>query len=260
MKRPSSSKKKQRSKSPSKAMPDVGAREAHLAGRDLAVLLEHRVRHAVREIAVGLVVDLGEAERQLLLEQVDADAGAAVAGIADDRERLELRGVDIGQDVVAPGRQDVERHDRALLRRVGELAGLGELADLLQARVAADRLRLLPHELEPVVVRRVVARRDHHAAIEAERRGREIDALRAAEADVDDVDAGIPEPAHQRFGELLARMADVAADRDAAGLQPFRVGAADPVDGFRIQFIRYPSADVIGLEAFRKVHVPQRFR
>ncbi len=162
--------------------------------------------------------------------------------------------------MVAPGRKDVEWHDRALLRRLDELACLGELADLLQAGVAADRLRLLPHELEPVVVRRVMARRDHHSAIEAERRCREIDALRAAEADVDDVDAGIPEPARQRFGKLLARMADVAADRDPAGLQPFREGAADPVDGVRIQVIRYPSADVIGLEAFRKIHVPQRFR
>ena len=101
------------------------------------------------------------------------------------------------------------------LAGVHELAGLGELADVLQAGVAADRLRLLAHELEPVVVGRVVARGDHDAAVEAEREGREIDALGAAEADVDDVHARVREPAHQRVGELLAGMADVAADRDA---------------------------------------------
>ncbi len=113
---------------------DVGAREAHVARRHLAVLLEHRVRHAVREVAVGLVVDLREAERQQLLEQVDADRRAAVAAIADDRQRLQLGRVDVGQHVVAPGRLDVELDDRALLGRVDELAGLGELADVLQAR------------------------------------------------------------------------------------------------------------------------------
>ena len=87
---------------------EVGAREAHLPRRRLAVLLEHRVRHAVREVAVRLVVDLGEPERQLLLEQVEPIAGAAVAAIADDRERLQLRGIDVREQVVAPGRLDVE--------------------------------------------------------------------------------------------------------------------------------------------------------
>ena len=52
-------------------------------------------------------------------------------------------------------------------------------------------------------------------------------------------------------------MADVAADGDAARLQPRGIGAADPVNGFRVQFIRNPPADVIGLEAGRKIHVLQ---
>ena len=139
--------------------------------------------------------------------------------------------------------------DVAFLGGVDELAGLGDLADVLEPRIAADRARLVADELEPVVVRRVVARGDHDAAVEPERRGREIDVLGAAEADVHDIDAGVVESADQGVGELLAGMADVAADGDAARLQPRGIGAADPVDGFRVQFIRNPPADVIGLEA-----------
>ena len=79
--------------------------------------------------------------------------------------------------------------------------------------------------------------------------GREIDVLGAAEADVHDVDAGIVEAADQGVGEFLAGMADVAADGNAARLQPRGIGAADAIDDVRVQFIRNPPADVIGLEA-----------
>src|SRR5262245_65143905 len=46
---------------------EVGVREPHVARGHLAVLLDHRVRHAVRKAAVRLVVDLGEAKRQHIL-------------------------------------------------------------------------------------------------------------------------------------------------------------------------------------------------
>ena len=238
----------------------VGARKPHRAACHFAILFEHRVRHAVREVAVGFVMDLGEAERQLFREQVERDAGAAIAAVADDRERPQLVDVDIRKYVIAPGRLDVEGHDVAAPGRIDELAGLGELADVLEARVLADRPRLFAHELEAVVVRRIVARRDHDPAVEPERRGREIHHLRAAEADVHDVDAGIAETAHQRAREFLARMADVAADGDPLGLQPLGISPPDPVHGVRIQLVRYATADVVGLEAFREIHVPYRLR
>ncbi len=76
----------------------------------------------------------------------------------------------------------------------------------------------------------------------------EVDPLRAAEADVHDVDARVGEPARERLREFLARVADVAPDRDAAGLQVRRVGAPDPVDRLRVQLVRDAPADVIGLE------------
>ena len=69
---------------------DVGARAADGIRRGRAVLLEHRIRHAVRERAVGVVIDLDELERQMRLELVDDEAGAAVARIHDDLELAQL--------------------------------------------------------------------------------------------------------------------------------------------------------------------------
>ena len=49
--------------------------------------------------AVGLVVNLDELERQVRLELVDDQARAAVAGVHDDLQRLELRAIDVPQQV-----------------------------------------------------------------------------------------------------------------------------------------------------------------
>ena len=48
--------------------------------------------------------------------------------------------------------------------------------------------------------------------------GGEVHALRAAQADVDDVDAGVGEAADQRLRELVAGQADVAPDATCFGL------------------------------------------
>ena len=74
MNAPVSSKRKQRSKSPSQAMPRSAPCGQHRLGRGLPVLRQQRVGDAVGEAAVRLVVDLDELERQVRLEQVDAPA------------------------------------------------------------------------------------------------------------------------------------------------------------------------------------------
>ena len=86
----------------------------------------------------------------------------------------------------------------------------------LRPRVGADGLALLAHQLEAVVVGRIVAGGDHEAAVELPVEGGEVHALGAAQADVDHVDAGIGEAADQCLRELLAGEADVAAHRDAS--------------------------------------------
>ena len=109
---------------------------------------------------------------------------------------------------------DVDGAHRAAPLGRRELVALGERADVLQARVGADRPRLLAHHLHAVVVGRIVARRDHDAAVELAVERREVDELGAADADVEHVDAGVGQTARDRGRESGARRADVAADRD----------------------------------------------
>ena len=71
------------------------------------VLGQHRVRHAVRKAPVGLVMNLDELERQVRLELVDDQPCAAIAGMHDDLERLQLRAIDVRQQVL-----DVAGHRR----------------------------------------------------------------------------------------------------------------------------------------------------
>src|SRR5690606_24198331 len=68
---------------------EIGAGLADLLDRRGAVALDHRVRHAVRERPVRLVVQLHELERKVRLEQIDYRAGAAVARVDDDLQRLQ---------------------------------------------------------------------------------------------------------------------------------------------------------------------------
>ena len=68
---------------------------AHGVAGGRTVLLEHRIGHAVGKAAIGVVVDLDELDRQVRLELIDDQSGAAIAGVHHDFERLELRTPDI---------------------------------------------------------------------------------------------------------------------------------------------------------------------
>ena len=248
MKPPCSSNRKQRSKSPSQEIAQSAPCLRQRLDRCAVVLDQHRVRHAVRERAVRLVVHLDELERQERLELVDDQPRAAVAGVHDDLERLQLRAIDVRQQVLDVLGHDV--HGEALTDARGrrELARLCDPADVLQAVVAADRPRALAHELHAVVVRRVVARRDHDAAVHFARERREVHDLGAAEADVVDVHARIEQPLLEGLAELLARQADVAPDDHLLRLDELRVRAADAIGDVLVQLGRDAPAQVIGLE------------
>ena len=212
---------------------------------DICMLLAH-----VREVAVRLVVDLDEVERELLLERVDDRAGRAVACVRDDLERLELRDVDIGEDVVDVLARDVFRLDFARRGLRLERAFHDGFLDVLEARVARNRARLLADELHAVVLFRVVAGRDHDAAVEAEMRRREVDHLRAALADVHDVAAGFREALDERVADGRAREADVVADSDFLRVEEAREDAADAVRELFVDVLGIDAADVVSAEAF----------
>ena len=67
------------------------------------------------------MLQLDDVEGQARLEQIDDRPGAAVTGIADDRERLQPACVDIAQQVIYIRCLDVERLDGAALCRGLEL-------------------------------------------------------------------------------------------------------------------------------------------
>ena len=223
--------------------------------RRCAILLDHRVGDAVRETAVGLVVQLDEFEGQPRFEAVHDEAGAAVSGIHHDLQGLELAELDIGQEMLDVGGRGVDALPPAAGARVLEPAALGDRADFLQAVVARDRFRLFPHELHAVVVRGVVAGGDHDAAVVAAVEGRKIHALGAADADVENVRAALRQAAAERIGERLARQSNVAPDHHALGRQKFRIGTADPVGHIVIEFRGDPAAKIVGLEARDRAQV-----
>ncbi len=116
--------------------PEIRAVSADRRDGRRPVLLEHGIRDAVGKAAVGLVVDLDELERQVRLQLVDDEPRPAVAGIDHDFQGLELRHIDIGQQV-----RDIRVHGvdaRRAPRRLGSAncAALGKAANLVQAVVA----------------------------------------------------------------------------------------------------------------------------
>jgi len=152
-----------------------------------------------------------------------------------DAQRLQRRAIDVRQQVVDVLGHDVHRVAFADLGGRRELPRLGDRTDVLQAVVAADRARTLAHELHAVVVRRVVARRDHDAAVHLARERREVHDLRAAEADVVDVHPRIQQALLEGLGQFLAREADVAADDHFLRLDELGVSTADPVRDVLVQ-------------------------
>ena len=164
----------------------------------------------------GFMVNLDELERQMRLELIDDEPRAAVAGIHDNFQRLELRHINIGQQVLDVGGHDIDAMAHAGARcALGNSLALRKAANFLKTVIAADGLGLLAHELHAVVVGRIVAGGDHDAAVVATIEGREIHALGAAHADVVYIDAAVGQTAAHRIRETGAAQADIAADDDA---------------------------------------------
>src|SRR6188508_1808250 len=116
-----------------------------------------------------------------------------------------------------------------------EFVALGKRANFLQAGIGTDRARPLAHELHAVVVRRVVARRDHDAAVELAAERREIGELRAADTDVEHVDAGVGEASDESFSQGRARAADVSADGDDTRFHERGIAAADAISDVLVE-------------------------
>jgi len=154
-----------------------GAVGQHRFARGTAVLGEQRIGDAMREAAIGIVIEPGDGKRQLLCEQVDDWPGTAVAGIDHDLQGAQRGHINVAEQVAQVG--DPVR------------------ADLKQPGVAADRPGPGPHQLHAIPVGRVMTGGHHDpAASLGEGRG-EIDLLGAAQADVEDINAAFGQTAYQ---------------------------------------------------------------
>ena len=122
--------------------------------------------------------------------------------------------VDEGHDVVGPLVEQVLLGPASLQGRqrlAQQLLGPG--FDVGQAGVAPDRARPGQAELEAVVLRRVVRRREHGAG-RVEMARREVQEVGGGHAEVDDVDAFGPHPVGEGGRQLHAALAHVAGHQD----------------------------------------------
>src|SRR6185312_4431429 len=106
---------------------------------------------------------------------------------------------------------------------------LAELQDLLAIEGAAPE-----HDLEAVIVRRIVRAGDLDAGIGLELVHGEIEHRRRAEPDAQHLEAAGAEPADQRLLERRRAQPTVIADGDAAAALLAKNGAEGPADGARV--------------------------
>ena len=191
---------------------------------------------------------LDELERQVFFQQVDDGTGAAVAGVDHDLQGRKCRDVHIGQQVLDVLVHQVELRDLALGSHRREVALLGQLANVLQTRVLTDGTGLLVHELQAVVVGRIVAGGDHDAAVQFIVEGREIHHLGAAATDVQDLHAAVHETPGQGVPDNGTGMADVVTHGHALRAGEGGIGPTDTPGDVLVQFIRHPATGIVSLE------------
>ena len=107
------------------------------------------------------------------------------------------------------------------------------------------------HNLQPVVVGRIVAAGDHDAAAGFEMRRREVEQRRRHQSDIDHVTAALAQSGDERSLQLGARVPSIAAHDErlrAAGMRLGPDGAADPANDFGGEGVSDDAADVVGAE------------
>ena len=133
---------------------------------------------------------------------------------------------------------------------VGEAAN-APFADHIQARLGADRDRLLADELEPVVLGRVMGGGDHDPARCAQDVDGEVEHGRGGEADVDHVHPAGVQPVRERGEKRVGACAHVSPHRDFSPLgKKAALGKAfpDAIGGVLVEIVRIDPTDVVGLE------------
>ena len=193
----------------------------HRVAGVVAALRQQRVRNTVREVAVRGVVHLDEGHRHVQrlkagFQGIDNRTGRAVTGVNDQLQRLEVRHVDVAEQVVNVLFLQVDFFVATALRLVDrrEIVGFRQALHVAQAGVAADRTRALAHQLHAVVVHRVVAGGHFDTAVHAQVEGGKVNLFGPGKTDVQHVHARVLQPFRQRQLEGFAGQTHVAAQHD----------------------------------------------
>ncbi|MOA04056.1 hypothetical protein D3C78_1235890 [compost metagenome] len=204
-----------------------------------------RVRVVVGEVAIHLAEQWDDFAAQGFDQLRRDNAGSAVAAV---HHHLELfRQLHVSDDLLEVALEDLDLFHTAFAtgQVVGFQASQQGLDLFVGQGIASD------HDLETVVIRRVVATGEHHAGLAGQDIGSEIQRRGRHQTDVADLATGIGQAFDQLLDQHRAGQAAVAADgnlRLALGERLRANGAADPVGGFGVQGLADHAADVIGAE------------
>ena len=225
---------------------DLAVRIAQAIDQVLQVLRIGRVRMVPRKGAVHLAEQLGDLAAQRAEQGWGDRAGHAVATIDGDLHR--------------PGQPDVAHHARGvagLHLHLRAPAGMGR-AFYRPPHGVTQRGDAVPversaiqHELEAVVVGRIVAAGDRDARAGIHQPRGEIQHGRGRHADVDHMQAGGAQAGLQRGRQLHAAQPAVARHHHRARAQLQRLHArrhAQAVGKARVDLLGHRATDVVGLE------------
>ena len=227
----------------------IGLVRQHGPACFLPVFRQQRVGHAVGEAAVRLGMQGNQPAGQVGQNRLHGRPGAAVAGVDHHRQGRQVRAFQVAEQmgrVFGP---------KALASRIpalaghGQIAGQNALADGGQAAVRAYGHGPGAHQLHAVPVRRVVAGRDHDAAVKALAEGGVVNFLGAAQAYVHHLRAAVFKAVGQHQGDVLAGQAGVPADAHGFGSKFGRKGQADLAGQFQVELQGNAPPDVVSLEA-----------
>ena len=231
---------------------EIGAVFDDGAAGAFAPFRQKRVRDAVGQRRVGRVVDLDEFERQVFLEQVDDRPGAAVAGVADDLERLQVQPFDLFQEPLHIGVLAEQRRQHPALGVVADdrefALRIDKILERFERIVARGGACAVQHHLDAVVVPRIVAGRHHEPGIGTAVVGVEIDLLRPALAERQDIDTAVEQPLRDRKCERRAVLPHVVADNHAAARLLGGDGMPETVGERHVDLSGDFAANVIGFE------------
>jgi hypothetical protein len=184
-------------------------------------------------------------------------AAHAVAGVDDDLQRPQVRQArDQRLEVVAVAGQQVLLRDApggpVGRRQPGVEEALGVGADLAQPALLAHRRGAGQAELDPVVLRRVVAGGEHRTG-DVQRAGGVVEQVGRAEAGVDDVGALARRALREGLHEGDAGLAHVPGDDDAVGAGEADEGGAEGAGDVGVELVGDHAPDVVGLDDRRQV-------